>query len=190
MGKKSDKNQLEFFDDQGNPRIHHEEVKPRIHQGEKFLIDGSNVMLARGKSHTNLNILLTLLLQIKKSKRDFHCFFDANAQYILRENVGKQAEEACLGLLEKHRTHFTKTPAGIRADDFLLQQAHQTQKRIITNDRFDDYVRIYPWLENADGWLIKFAVVDNDIQVPAIKILANCSNDLNKLVRELDSLFV
>jgi len=190
MGKKYDKNQLEFFDDQGKPRTHHEEVKPCIHQGEKFLIDGSNVMSTRGKNHPNLNILLTLLLQIKKTKRDFHCFFDANAHHILRENAGKQAEEGCLGLLAKYPTHFTKAPARMRADELLLQQAHQTQKRIITNDLFIDYVRIYPWLENADGWLIKFVVADNDLQVPAIKIMANCGNDLKKLIQELDSLLV
>jgi Zc3h12a-like Ribonuclease NYN domain len=191
MGKKFDINQQELFDGQGNRLDYHEGNRPRIHQGERFLIDGSNVISVRGKRQSNLNVLLTLLSHIKKSKRDFHCIFDANANYTLRENAGgKQAEEVFLDLLTKYPTHFTKAPARMRADELLLQQAHQTQKRIVTNDLFDDFVRTYPWLENADGWLIKFAVVDNDLQVPAIKIMANCGNDLKKLIQELDSLLV
>jgi hypothetical protein len=74
----------------------------------------------------------------------------------------------------------------MRADELLLQRAEEFQQRIISNDRFKDKLDVYPWLQNEKVWLIKFAVVGNELQIPDLKILVDCGGDLGNLIHELE----
>jgi hypothetical protein len=178
--RKEDKNQLELFG-----QLPPQPVKP----GEHFLVDGSNVMGVRGKSQPpSLKTLLHLLIELKENSHDFTCIIDANARFTLLRFAGQPDQEVYIRFLEKYSSRFTESTGGMRADDLLLQRADRLRQRIISNDRFSAYVNKYTWLRNPDARLIKFQMVNKDLQIPALEIIVSCDGELKTLISKLESL--
>ncbi len=44
--------------------------------------------------------------------------------------------------------HIRQVPAGTDADYFIIQLADQFGARVVTNDRYKDYVEQYPWISD------------------------------------------
>lgn len=159
--------------------------------GEHFLIDGSNVMGVRGRNQPpSLKVLLHLLIKLKEVGYDFTCIFDANARFILLRFAGQPDHEAYIQFLnrEKYSTRFAESAGGMRADDLLLQRADRLRQRIISNDKFSAYANKYTWLHNPDARLIKFQMVNKDLQIPALEIIVNCDGELETLISKLEPL--
>ncbi len=180
---KENKNQLELFG---------QLLPPSIKLGEHFLIDGSNVMggSAWKNQPPNFKILLHLLIELKENNYDFTCIFDANARFDLLRFAGKPDQAAYIQFVdrEKYSSHFAESTGGMRADDLLLQRADRLQQRIISKDRFKGYENKYTWLRNPDVRLIKFQMVNKDLQIPALEIIVNCDGELKTLISKLESL--
>jgi hypothetical protein len=163
-----------------------EEPKPVIPivGNELLLVDGANVMNATNRG-ARMEILLVLLVELKKGGAEFCCIFDANVRFQLRKSSGIRVYEAYLKLLDTYPHQFAESTGGLRADELLLQRADTFKQRIITNDRFNDFKERYVWLKDENKHLVKFAVVGHELQVPSLGILAELQHTYGKLVREL-----
>jgi hypothetical protein len=100
----------------------------------------------------------------------FTCFFDANTHHHLREGGDGDGEhELYRRLLAGAPDSFVEVPGRIRADEFILQRAHEDQCPIISNDQFREYAGKYPWLSDSRR-LIKFVVSRERIAIPQMSI--------------------
>jgi hypothetical protein len=88
-------------------------------------------------------------------------------------------------------------PAGIRADDFILQMAEKSNCDVISNDMFRDYEMRYPWVR-ADGRVKKGAVIPQHsngkkiqdiLSIPNLEIYANVRRDFQNMAQEIVSFF-
>lgn len=155
-----------------------------VSQGEVFLVDGANVISAvNGKPR--LEVLLALVVGLKRAGGEFCCIFDANVGFRLRKSSGVRVCRAYGQLLDTCPRHFVESTGGLRADELLLQRANVLKQRIITNDRFNDARERYPWLNDEDKHLVKLVVVGEEVQVPALDIFASWNRKFGDLAREL-----
>ena len=58
----------------------------------RFVIDGTNLMLAHGRENPELRYVLALLTHLEEATETFRCFFDATSPYILRDYGTDQLE--------------------------------------------------------------------------------------------------
>lgn len=115
--------------------------RPASDGRQTILIDGSNVMHWLDNTPR-----VAPLLQVV---HDLSCrglkpgvVFDANVGYKL---MGKFMGERDLSrLLSLPRDQILVVPKGQQADPFLLETARDLKARIVTNDRFRDWVDRYP----------------------------------------------
>lgn len=84
--------------------------------------------------------------------------------------------------------YFAEVTGGIRADEFILLQADKFQAKIISNDRFRNYQRQYPWLKVEDERLIKGGIAGGNLTVPGLKLVLSLRSNISELISELDQL--
>jgi hypothetical protein len=112
-------------------------VKPFI------ILDGSNVATEtdlRMKKVTKLKTLLSCKRAIENEYpgHELIIFVDANFKFALEDQEMKQFEQ-----LEISK-EITRTPGGVEADSVILKIAKKNNARIITGDRYRDWVKSYP----------------------------------------------
>ena len=134
----------------------------------KFLIDGTNVC-GWGKAGSNdpLNLmpLIRLVRELRHARGDiFLCIFDASTRHKLA-----QGQDRLLDELLKCKDYFAEVTGGVRADDFLLNEADKSGAVIITNDRYREYQPKYPRVAD-DKRLIKSAILASKLSIPDLDL--------------------
>lgn len=145
-----------------------------------FVVDGLNVCLYRRES-PSLPLLLTLLLELTRRGHSFVCLFDASTRFKLTQDDAS-AYAQLVKLLPRYCHEIT---GGIRADDFILLRADRHGSRIITNDRFKDYIHRYVWVTERDR-LVKGDWILNDLEVPDLDIHVPVLGDSAQCIRDLE----
>lgn len=136
-----------------------------------YAVDGLNVCFSFHREQPlNLTALLTLLYEIRKRGDDFVCFFDATAPHLIRQKLGCAEETVYRSLFTCPGCPFFQVPAGSRADDYLLSYADKNQCSVVSNDRFQDYVKTFPWLAENPTRRVTGLVVRDCLTVPALNI--------------------
>ncbi|HLQ19345.1 MAG TPA: hypothetical protein VK146_10230 [Tabrizicola sp.] len=112
-----------------------------IDDRQSILIDGSNVIHWQDNT-PQLSPLLQLVADLSRRGLKPGVVFDANVGYKL---MGQFLGERDLSrLLSLPRDQILVVPKGTQADPFLLQTARDLDARIVTNDRYRDWIESYP----------------------------------------------
>ena len=163
--------------------------------GHRFIIDGSNIC----RSYLNLEgmssllPLITLVITLLRRRSMCVCFFDASERYLLRANASElQSEYIYERLLREVPKIFREVPAGMNADDLILEMAHKDDLQIISNDHFDKledrHIQLYPWLITRSKRLLPGRVKDGILIVESLGIAVKLGKSLTSLVEELRDL--
>jgi len=165
-------------------------VEPKNNEhikGKMFLIDGLNICFAYSQTEGKVSFeaLLSMLQHIRKCGGSFKCMFDANTYYQLRDKGSPKTENFYKKLLHALPNYFFEATGGTPADDFILMDADKNRYPIITNDRFLDYAKKYPWIREEQERLIKGKLIGEDIMIPHLDINIPLRKDLEKMVDEL-----
>lgn len=136
-------------------------------KGPVYLIDGSNLAYwDRIRSGISLRPVLAVTRYLESAGTPYQVFFDATMPYRLPREEKAEYET----LLEKDPDHFLQVPAGSRADDFLLYMADEHPgARILSNDRYTDHVKRYPWIRSSDR-LIPGMILNHHIFFPNLSL--------------------
>ncbi|WP_371809378.1 hypothetical protein [Ruegeria sp. HKCCD6604] len=112
-----------------------------------IIVDGSNVM--HWKDGTpDLGTLKKVLETLKHAGFKPGVMFDANVGYKVEGNyMDDRKLSRALGLRSKQ---VMVAPKGTPADPLILQAARDSKARIVTNDRFRDWVDEFPDVLKAD----------------------------------------
>ncbi len=131
------------------------------------LLDGTNIIhWDEQRTGCTLKYLMALTEYFEESGISYQVFFDASARYHLPEEERATYES----LISDNPEHFRQTPAGTRADDFLLVLADaEPSGYIISNDRFRDYEDQYPWLK-SERRVISGMVLNKMVFLPDMKL--------------------
>ena len=117
--------------------------KPRTKEIEpgRIIIDGSNVMYWRN-GEPNLQPVREVIAELKKHGLKPGVVFDANAGHVLEGEFrsDKWFEDA----LDLPKHHAMLVPSGMPADPVILGAARDFGGRVVSNDRFRDWVSDYP----------------------------------------------
>lgn len=116
-----------------------------------IVVDGSNVM--HWKAGTpQINTVREVLHKLRALGFSPRVVFDANAGYKI---AGRYQHDDAFGrLLDLPETRVMVVAKGTPADPVLLAAARDLGTRIVTNDRFRDWVETYPEVREA-GHLIR-----------------------------------
>lgn len=107
------------------------------------LLDGSNVMYWRD-GEPRVNTLRDVIQHLTRLDHSVAVVFDANAGYLVAgQYLHDQAFARLLGLPV---SRVMVVPKGTPADPFLLDAAADLGARIVTNDRYRDWIESYPEL--------------------------------------------
>lgn len=109
-----------------------------------YYIDATNVCYWQDSNTPSLNVLLKLLITLKRDKKQsFYCIFDANTMHILSKD-----ERNIYSALLEYKNHFHQVSGGKRADDYILGLADMYDAPVISNDTYSDpkYAK-YKWKE-------------------------------------------
>jgi hypothetical protein len=115
--------------------------------GRRFILDGSNIALFHGPQHPELRYVLALASYLRRNGADYHCYFDANLGYLLRDFCPE-----ALVSFERVTTsqpwskQFETVPSGTQADEWILARAKKEAADVISNDRFRDRARAHRWI--------------------------------------------
>lgn len=118
---------------------------------QDIILDGSNIMYWRGDGPELAAVKDTL---DGLSARGFRpgVVFDANVGYKL---IGRYQNDAELAkLLGLPRNRVMVVPKGVPADQIILRAARDQGTRIVTNDRFRDWVDAHPEIHRS-GHLVR-----------------------------------
>jgi uncharacterized protein YegL len=125
----------------------------------KIAVDGSNLCAVDSapKSTFRLDRLVYAIDQLKKTVpgADLKVFVDANLRYKLSTIEKSELEDRI------RAGEITQSPAGITADDFILDWAHRNAALVISNDQFKQYHSVYPWLIEQGGGRSITAIFDD-----------------------------
>jgi hypothetical protein len=129
--------------------------KARPHAGKAdkpwIVIDGSNVMYWED-GVPRLDTVRQVVQRLVGMGYAPGVMFDANAGYLL---TGRYQNDAALGkALRLPMDRVLVVPKGVPADPYILNAARDLKARIVTNDRYRDWVGDYPEVVSA-GFLIK-----------------------------------
>lgn len=131
-------------------------LRPRLRPKAKpaaeewILIDGSNVMHWQDNT-PRLEPVRAVIAEVRKKGYVPGVVFDANAGWKLE---GRYLHDGDFTrLLEMDLAQVLVVEKGTQADPFLLQTAREFGARIVTNDRFRDWTKDHPEVEEP-GFLI------------------------------------
>jgi hypothetical protein len=132
--------------------LRHRPAKPATPYGAAMpenliLIDGSNVMHWQDNT-AQLAPLLQVIKDLKARGFAPGVVFDANASY---ELFGKYLNEQELSrMLSLPQDQLLVVPTGAQADPYIIANAIQYKTRIVTNDRFRDWAKDYPQVDDPE----------------------------------------
>ncbi len=126
--------------------------KPRAKKKRNLIVlDGSNVMHWKD-GDPKIETVHQVVLHLQAQGHAPGVIFDANAGYLVSGKYRHDASfGASLGLPERN---VMVVPKGEPADPFILKAARDMGARIVTNDRYRDWVSDFPEIQNS-GHLIK-----------------------------------
>lgn len=107
---------------------------------EIFVVDGANVCRWQ-RQNPSIQPLLTILIALLENGDDFYCVFDASITHICKADASNIE-----AWLNDYPSKFFRVTASTRADGAILHDADHNNRRVITNDLFQEYVHDYPWL--------------------------------------------
>jgi Zc3h12a-like ribonuclease protein len=149
------------------------------------IVDGLNIIRARGKERPQLSILLDVTLRLLRSGFDVLCISDANTRHELRRHEGFQVALAYESLVSGFRESFTECPARMQADPLILAEAEARNAVVVSNDLFRDPIfrRRFNWLDETSRFA-RVAVVRNHYHF----LDARCPirTDTHALIAELE----
>lgn len=127
-------------------------IRPSQGAPEKWVIlDGSNVMHWKDET-PRFETLHDVLSEVKRRGLTPGVVFDANAGYLL---AGRFLNDRDFGhILDLPRDRVMVVPKGNPADPAILTAARDLQARVVSNDRFRDWVEDHPELRKP-GLLIR-----------------------------------
>lgn len=110
---------------------------------KKIVVDGANVAyIEKSKSgNPKVSNLVAVYQSLKEKGFDPIIIVDAALQHKIDD---PQKFEK---LLENQTVR--QAPAGTDADYFILETAKEYHARIVTNDKYEDYQKDYPWIEKS-----------------------------------------
>lgn len=115
------------------------------------ILDGSNVMHWKDET-PRFETLHEVLTEVKRRGLTPGVVFDANAGYLL---AGRFLNDRDFGhILDLPRDRVMVVPKGNPADPAILTAARDLKARVVSNDRFRDWVEKYPKLRKP-GLLIR-----------------------------------
>jgi hypothetical protein len=108
-----------------------------------LILDGSNVATETGVDRRKVAKLKTLLsckraIENEYPGHELIIFVDATFKFALETQDLPQFEE-----MERNKV-LTRTPGGVEADSVILKTAKKNNAKIITSDRYRDWVKSYP----------------------------------------------
>lgn len=112
-----------------------------IDDREAVLIDGSNVIYWQDNT-PQLAPLLQVVQDLSRRGLKPGVVFDANVGYKLTGTF--MGERDLSRMLSLPRDQILVVPKGTQADPFLLETARDLKARIVTNDRYRDWIQSYP----------------------------------------------
>ena len=126
--------------------------------GIKIGIDGSNLCAVNSAPNSafRLDRLVIAVKDIKAavSSAELRVFVDASLRYRLTPNEKIELETLI------HTGQVEQVPAGITADDYILEWANRNGAIVISNDQFKGYHATYPWLAERGSGRSVTAVFD------------------------------
>jgi hypothetical protein len=123
-------------------------IRPPVDHRKTVLIDGSNVIHWLDNT-PQLAPLLQVVADLSGQGLKPGVVFDANIGYKL---TGKFMGERDLSrLLSLQRDQILVVPKGTQADPFLLETARDLNARIVSNDRFRDWMDLYPDVARSEN---------------------------------------
>ncbi len=129
----------------------------------QILVDGSNVMFWDGEV-PKIETILRVIGTLHDKGYETGVIFDANVGYKLFGRFHGEGEMANLLLLPKN--NVIVVPRGTPADEYLLSAARQFGARIVTNDRYRDWIGQFPEL-STPGYLLRGGVRAGRVWVEA-----------------------
>ncbi|MGD9293846.1 MAG: hypothetical protein PVI41_03095 [Roseobacter sp.] len=133
----------------------------QFEQAEPIIIDGSNIMHWNG-GEPRLETVKAVVDRLTEDGFAPGVVFDANAGYLLS---GKYQHDGSLsrwlGLPEKN---VMVVPKGTPADPMILQAARDMDARVVTNDRYRDWVGQFPEIRRK-GFLIRGSFASGELDL-------------------------
>lgn len=133
---------------------------------DTVVIDGTNLLFDHNCCH--LNKVLILAEHLKKSKMDFTFYFDASTSRHLKKTSEESSQIYSL-LLRRMEQAFQEVPSGIEADKIILQIATTDKAHVLSNDRYQDFTKIYEWVSDSKR-LIKHHSNKSRVTIPDMNI--------------------
>lgn len=126
-----------------------------------IVIDGSNVLYWRDET-PNLHTVRQCVEGLVRNGWTPLLWFDANVGYL----VGSQymGPHELSRALRYPASHINVAPKGTPADPLLIEQAGDLGARIVTNDRFRDWVETYPQVADA-GLFLRGSASDQGVSL-------------------------
>lgn len=135
--------------------------KSRLGKREQVIVDGSNVMYWKD-GEPRLDCLTEVMFKLSKMGFEPGVIFDANVGYLL---TGAHKNDTAMSkLLAIPKARVLVAPKGTPADAMILQAARDLGARIVTNDRFRDWVKTYPEIKDP-GHLIRGRYQQGDLKL-------------------------
>lgn len=136
-------------------------LRSRRRRSNWIVVDGSNV-LHWERDTPDIQSLLHVLGALKSEGFVPVVWFDANVGYLISDRyLGPRPLAAALGLPVKHVFVASK---GTPADPLLLVGARKLKARVVTNDRFRDWVDDFPEIQNP-GFLVRGRMGKDDFEL-------------------------
>jgi hypothetical protein len=107
---------------------------------EVVVIDGANVAYEERSAGGKPKLANLLKVRGELEERGFEAVIIVDAS--LKYDVDDQTQLEALIRSQQVR----QAPAGTDADYFIIQLADQFNARVVTNDRYKDYLEQYPWV--------------------------------------------
>lgn len=124
--------------------------------GPHVIIDGSNVMYWK-KGTPSIVPVVSAVLKMEAQGFTVGVIFDANAGYKTADRYqGDRAMARQLGLAEDR---VLVVPKGVQADEYILSAARDLGARVMTNDRYRDWLDRFPEVAEP-GFLIRGGASD------------------------------
>ncbi len=126
---------------------------------KKVYLDGSNIAYnSKEKPYTtNILIAVVALEKLGFSKENIIVIADKSLQHRIqdRDAFNQMTQES----------YYHESPAGTKADEFIINFAKTENAIIISNDRFSDYKENDIWVNlNIDRIRIPFSVINENVQ--------------------------
>lgn len=126
-----------------------------------IVIDGSNVLYWRDET-PNLHTVRQCVEGLVRNGWTPLLWFDANVGYLVGSHYMGPHELS--RALRYPASHINVAPKGTPADPLLIEQAGDLGARIVTNDRFRDWVETYPQVADA-GLFLRGSASDQGVSL-------------------------